>query len=194
MGEPAARVAPGTMVLEKPMRALALSVLLALSLAIPAFAHGPEVPPPPDTRPQHVKAWIAAEATRLTLHPQGYQLVWPRAWIAVNQDGALPVEERDVQRAMLDAAREAERLLTFDILRIENELDTAQRLCAERMAANPSAGPSCLAPCQGSCPAKLTPAEQWAMRQGARLEASRARLIIVTALSLDVATRLGGDD
>ena len=176
------------------MRALVLSFLFALSLAIPAFAHGPQVPPPPDTRPQHVKAWIAAEATRLTLHPQGYQLVWPRAWIAVTRDGVLAVEERDVQRAMLDAAREADRRLAFDVLRIQNELDTAQRLCAERVAADPAAGPSCLAPCQGSCPANLTRAEQSAMRRRASLEASRERLTIVKALFLDLVARLGGDD
>lgn len=156
------------------MRAIVMLVLLLV--AGPAFSH-PSEPPPPDTRPQYVKDWIARTATRLALYPEPWELVWPDAWNSLAKDRDPPNSTAEIHRAISEAARTAYGALLFQKLALEEEDRRAKKSCAELILKDPTAGPLCLAPCEGACPAASTPAELAASRRQWRLAEIEKKLV-----------------
>ena len=152
-----------------------LAMLLA---AAPAVAHPPAhgEAEPVDSRPAFQKDWEARMERSLTIHPEPWEMVWPKAWNGLVRDGDPPLTTAQVHAAITRIAWSAYGALNFEVLRLEEEDRAAQAACAETVARTPDLEPSCAVPCRGSCPAKLTAAEEASMRRRARIDMARRKM------------------
>lgn len=162
------------------MRVL-IGLLLAILLAAPSLAQETAgVPhdwtPGPDLRPQFQKDWETAMERSLTISPEPWELVWPKAWTALVDKRDPPLTTAQVHEAITRVARGAYGTLNHEVLRLEQQERDAQRACAERMPRETSAETNCSVPCTGSCPAGLTPAERSAQTRRARIEMAQRKM------------------
>jgi len=156
-----------------------LTGLLAVLLsAAAAGAHPPAHgdPPPADIRPQHQKDWETAMVRSLTINPQPWEMVWPKAWIPLVQDGEPPMTTAEVHQAITTVAWRAYGNLNLEVLRLEQQERDDQAACVEAVTKDPEAESTCAVPCRGACPAGLTAAERKAQDRRARIEMARRKM------------------
>ena len=155
------------------MRVL-IGLLLAMALAAPALSQEPagrphNWQPGPDTRPRFQQDWEAAMERGLTVNPEPWELVWPRAWTALADKADPPLTTAQIHASISKVAWAAYGTLNQQVLNLEQQERDAQAACAERLAKEPTAVASCAVPCQGPCPAGLTLAERAAQDRRARI-------------------------
>jgi hypothetical protein len=156
---------------------LMLAVLLTAPVAAQETAGVPHnFEPGPDMRPQFLKDWETTMERKLVVNPEPWEMVWPQAWTALVDKGRPPLSTPEVHGVIIRVAWRAYGTLNQEVLRLEQEERDAQRACAETTARNPAADFSCEVPCKGSCPARLTPAEQASQTRRARIQMARDKM------------------
>lgn len=185
------------------MRVL-IGLMLAMALAAPALAQETAgVPhnwtPGPDTRPQVQRDWEAAMERSLTINPEPWELVWPKAWKALAEKAESPLTTAQIHASISKVAWAAYGTLNQEVLKLEQAERDAQAACAGRLAEGPEAAAGCAVPCRGSCPAGLTPAERAAQARRARIEMAQRKMARLRELAEVSQARLAwktaqGDD
>jgi hypothetical protein len=188
---------------EGGMRVL-IGLMLAMALAAPALAQETAgVPhnwtPGPDTRPQIQKDWEAAMERSLTINPEPWELVWPKAWTALAEKAEPPLTTAQIHASISKVAWAAYGLLSYQVHSLEGQERAAQAACAEQLAKGPDAAAGCAVPCRGPCPAGLTPAERAAQDRRARIEMAQRKMARLRELAEVSQARLAwkkaqGDD
>ena len=173
------------------LRLISACLLLGAPAGL-ALAHPPSQPPGwrAGSQPDFIRDYIVTESRRLTVNPQPWEMVWPRAWKALAEGRERPATTAQIHGAIAEAAGRARADVMADVYRWEEEERRERAACADRVLANPSAAADCEVPCRDGCPVALTSAEQIAMARQARIAAGRDKAEQLDALAAASRSRL----